>query len=98
MLKVKVTYNPYFVETKIEINGAMLEDGDTVVQRCGIINSRLQNWVDRFFPVLREEYRENQFELTFKGTAQDAEDFVALGAERLGTSRIVKIVKKEHLI
>lgn len=77
MLKVKVTYNPYFVETKIEINGAMLEDGDTVVQRCGIINSRLQNWVDRFFPVLREEYRENQFELTFKGTAQDAEDFVA---------------------
>ncbi|MBR2263054.1 MAG: 2-deoxyribose-5-phosphate aldolase, partial [Firmicutes bacterium] len=26
---------------------------------------------------------------------QDAEDFIALGASRLGTSRIVKIVKAE---
>lgn len=29
---------------------------------------------------------------------KDAEDFVALGADRLGTSRIVKIVKEEHLL
>ncbi len=29
---------------------------------------------------------------------KDAEDFVSLGAERLGTSRIVKIVKKENLL
>ncbi len=28
----------------------------------------------------------------------DAEQFVALGADRLGTSRIVKIVKEEHLL
>jgi deoxyribose-phosphate aldolase len=27
---------------------------------------------------------------------QDAEDFIGLGAERLGTSRIVKIVKNEN--
>ncbi len=31
-------------------------------------------------------------------SVKDAEDFVALGAERLGTSRIVKIVKEEHLL
>ena len=29
-------------------------------------------------------------------TLQDAEDFLALGADRLGTSRIVKLVKGEH--
>ena len=29
---------------------------------------------------------------------KDAEDFIALGASRLGTSRIVKIVKQENLI
>ncbi len=29
---------------------------------------------------------------------EDAEDFIALGADRLGTSRIVKIVKEEHLL
>ena len=29
---------------------------------------------------------------------KDAEDFVSLGADRLGTSRIVKIVKKENLL
>ena len=29
---------------------------------------------------------------------EDAEDFIALGASRLGTSRIVKIVKKENLL
>ena len=31
-------------------------------------------------------------------SVKDAEDFVALGADRLGTSRIVKIVKEENLI
>ncbi len=29
---------------------------------------------------------------------RDAEDFIALGADRLGTSRIVKIAKEEHLL
>ena len=29
-------------------------------------------------------------------SVQDAEDFIQLGAERLGTSRIVKIVKNEN--
>ena len=29
---------------------------------------------------------------------KDAEDFIELGASRLGTSRIVKIVKKENLL
>ncbi len=29
---------------------------------------------------------------------RDAEDFISLGADRLGTSRIVKIVKEEHLL
>ena len=29
---------------------------------------------------------------------QDAEDFIALGADRLGTSRVVKIVKEENLL
>ena len=29
---------------------------------------------------------------------RDAEDFVSLGASRLGTSRIVRIVKEEHLL
>ena len=31
-------------------------------------------------------------------SVKDAEDFVALGADRLGTSRIVKIVKQENLL
>ncbi len=31
-------------------------------------------------------------------SVKDAEDFIALGAARLGTSRIVKIVKEEHLL
>jgi deoxyribose-phosphate aldolase len=29
-------------------------------------------------------------------TLQDAEDFLALGADRLGTSRIVKLVKEQQ--
>ena len=32
------------------------------------------------------------------GSIKDAEDFVALGADRLGTSRIVKIIKEEGLL
>lgn len=31
-------------------------------------------------------------------SVRDAEDFISLGASRLGTSRIVKIAKEEHLV
>ncbi len=31
-------------------------------------------------------------------SVKDAEEFISLGADRLGTSRIVKIVKEEHLL
>lgn len=73
MLSVKVVYNPYFVETEITVNGTSVVAGSPVYELCR--HERLQNWVDKVFPLLREEYREKKFEFSFTGTIQDAEDF-----------------------
>ena len=50
MLNVNIVYNPYFVETSIEVNGKAVEAGTTLWQLCQ--HERLQNWIDIFFPLL----------------------------------------------
>lgn len=73
MLAIKVVYNPYFVETEVVVNGTTVIAGSPVYELCR--HERLQNWVDKIFPMLREEYREKKFEFEFTGTIQDADDF-----------------------
>lgn len=73
MLNVNIVYNPYFVETSIEINGKVVEAGTPLWHLCR--HERLQNWIDKFFTLLKEEYREKKFAFKFRGMAQDAEDF-----------------------
>ncbi len=53
--------------------------------------------------IFKEEIDKNNLNIKIKaaggiGSIADAEKFLALGAERLGTSRIVKIVKEENLL
>lgn len=67
MLNVNIVYNPYFVETTIEINGKSVEAGTPLWWHCQ--HERLQNWADnRFFEMLKEEYREKKFTFKFRGT------------------------------
>ena len=73
MLNVNIVYNPYFVETSIEVNGKAVEAGTPLWQLCQ--HERLQNWIDKFFPLLKEEYREKKFAFKFRGMVQDSEDF-----------------------
>lgn len=73
MLKVSIVYNPYFVQTSIKVNGKIVEAGTPLWQLCQ--HQRLQNWIDKFFPLLMEEYREKKFAFEFRGTVQDSEDF-----------------------
>ena len=72
MVKVKVVYNPYFVKTQIEVNGKAEESGSELFELC---SGRLQNWVDRFFPKVKEVTRGREFEFSFRGMVQDAADF-----------------------
>ena len=53
--------------------------------------------------IFKEEIDKNNLNIKIKaaggiGSIADAEKFISLGADRLGTSRIVKIVKEENLL
>ena len=69
--KVFVKYNPYKVETSIEIDGSP-------VKKSSLLNMedrRLQEWIDEFPQNLMSECNSKNFEITFQGTVLDYEDF-----------------------
>ena len=69
----------------------MVGYGDTRVLVCATAAPRPRDGID-FFP-LSVDFEEKIKAAGGIAGLKDAEDFVALGADRLGTSRIVKAVK-----
>jgi GTPase SAR1 family protein len=72
MLKIGITYNPYFVTTEITIDGEKIQESSKLFELCR--RERLQNWVDKLLPALYNERREKRVEISFKGTDLDADD------------------------
>ena len=74
MKKVFLQYNPFTIETVIEIdNEPVSVEGALYSHR----NNRLQEWLDELFPELVEECNDD-IQLAFKGTELDYEDvFIA---------------------
>ena len=73
MTKVFIKYNPYKVETEIEINGKPLKDSSKLKEksRQGI---RLQEWIDELPELLVKASDSRKFEITFHGIDQDFDD------------------------
>ena len=70
MSKVKITYNPFKLETAIWIEGELVRENSVL----NVGPKRLQEWVENLPTYLYEECNENEFDLEFVGTKMDLED------------------------
>ena len=70
MKKVSIKYNPYLVTTEVTIDGQPPKANS----QLNVGKLRLQDWVDHLPEILCNEYRDNNFEITFIGTQADYED------------------------
>ncbi|AEH48652.1 dynamin family protein [Parageobacillus thermoglucosidasius] len=75
MIDVYMKYNPYTVETAIEIDGKnVMENGKLSKYK----NERLQVWIHELIPTLIEELNEDSIHIRFKGTLPDYEDLLEI--------------------
>jgi GTPase Era involved in 16S rRNA processing len=87
MVEVLLKYNPYKVESTIQIDGKPLGQDSHLVQYQ---NTRIQVWVDKLFPILMEELNEDSFLCVFQGTQFDYQD-VLNACEQISSNKQVKI-------
>ncbi|MBY0124392.1 dynamin family protein [Bacillus sp. S/N-304-OC-R1] len=71
MATINIMYNPYTVQTIIEVDGIdFMQQGKLSQYK----NERLQVWIDELVRVLVEEINEDELNISFKGTLLDFED------------------------
>ena len=68
---LKITYNPFTVMTQFELNGELITAGSLTEMSQ---NRRLQQWVDKIFPLISKDFNTREIKLTFEGTSLDAAD------------------------
>lgn len=73
MAQVYVSYNPYRMETIINVNGKPIANDSTLYKL--VKGKRLQEWIGRFPEMLKEELNEVNFDIEFYGMALDWDDF-----------------------
>lgn len=73
MKKVVIKYNPYLVTTQIMVDGQAPKANSSL----NVDKIRLQEWVEKFPQILLDEYRDTNFEITFKGTQEDYQDIIS---------------------
>ena len=76
MKQVFIKYNPYKLETEIQIDGETLAQNSVLGERSAD-GARLQEWVEELPAILIEEYNDTAFDITFHGTVPDYEDLTA---------------------
>ena len=70
MLEIYLKYNPYKIESEIQVNGEPIKDSSAL----NYGDHRLQEWVDRLPKDLVIEFRTGEFNITFYGTQLDYDD------------------------
>lgn len=73
MKKVAITYNPYLVTTQITVDDQTHKANSSL----NVDKTRLQEWVEKLPQILMDEYRDTNFEITFKGTQEDYQDIIS---------------------
>lgn len=74
MQNVRLSHNPYKLETEILVNGEPPKQDSCLVQ---FRKQRFQVWVDQLPELLAREYNDDEFEITFHGTELDYQDLMA---------------------
>lgn len=88
--QVFVKYNPYLLKTEIKINGNALPQ-DSALNKL-THGRRLQEWVDNFPKILRDEQNSVRFDVEFYGMKLDFDDFKA-AFDRASSKEIIQDVK-----
>ena len=73
MAQVYVSYNPYKMETQIEVNGKKISN-DSILYKV-LKGKRMQEWIGTFPQMLVDELNTIDFEVTFHGMVLDWDDF-----------------------
>lgn len=73
MAQVYVKYNPYRMETQIDINGKSIAT-DSILYKV-VKGKRLQEWVGKFPQMLVDELNTVDFDIDFYGMSLDWDDF-----------------------
>lgn len=73
MAQVYVRYNPYRMETQVDVNGRSISN-DSILYKV-VKGKRLQEWIGKFPQMLVDELNTVDFEITFYGMALDWDDF-----------------------
>ncbi len=73
MAQVYVSYNPYRMETRIDVNGRSISSDSTLYKV--VKGKRLQEWVGKFPQMLKDELNTVDLDMEFYGMALDWDDF-----------------------
>ena len=75
-MKVSIRYNPYKLQTRIDVEGEEKRDNSKISEYAekGL---RLQEWIEELPELLYEEYNELDYDVSFHGTFLDYEDLTA---------------------
>ncbi|MDK2829647.1 MAG: hypothetical protein PWP67_2467 [Clostridium butyricum] len=77
MREIFIKYNPYKVETQIEIDGKPIKANSAL----NVEDKRLQEWIEDLPQILKDECNTKDFKITFHGTMLDYEDLLSVAKE-----------------
>ena len=95
MKKVFIKYNPYKLETEINIEGKAPAQNSQLTEKAAPGN-RLQEWIEELPKILRDEYNDDSFEITFHGIMQDYDDIAEIFQKAIDTN-VVSNVKLSRI-
>ena len=72
MAQIYMKYNPYRMETQIDVNGKRIENDSTLFKV--VKGKRLQEWIGNFPKMLVEELNTLDFDVSFYGMSLDWDD------------------------
>lgn len=77
MREVFIKYNPYKVETQVQIDGKPIKANSAL----NVDDKRLQEWIEDLPQILVDEYNTKSFKITFHGTMLDYEDLLSIAKD-----------------
>lgn len=77
MRKIFIKYNPYKVETQVQIDGKPIKANSAL----NVDDKRLQEWIEDLPQILVDECNTKVFKIIFHGTVLDYEDLLSVAKE-----------------
>lgn len=77
MREIFIKYNPYKVETEVQIDGKKVKANSAL----NVDDKRLQEWIEDLPKILVDECNTKSFKIVFHGTILDYEDLISVAKE-----------------